>query len=210
MRYGRLREAPLSRSLLFSWIEYRFSELEARRSFVRARNPWGAELYSQAVDQQKAALRARLGELRRLLAGRGIPGLVVVSPVLGSPFERYPYRELLGPYEVISPLGAGGMGPDTLGLWGKGRFSSGVDPKYLDRVRCAIVEAAAEALTPDEARAAPPRADADAWPHRGRPAPARDRRHARRPAGGRGGRDDPRHDRPSPAASSPGAPRRCW
>ncbi len=37
-------------------------------------------------------------------------------------------------------------GPDTLGLWGKGRFSSGVDPKYLERVRGAIVEAAAEAL----------------------------------------------------------------
>jgi hypothetical protein len=38
-------------------------------------------------------------------------------------------------------------GPDTLGLWGKGRFSSGVDPKYLERVRTAIVEAAAEALS---------------------------------------------------------------
>ena len=38
-------------------------------------------------------------------------------------------------------------GPDTLGLWGKGRFSSGVDPKYLERVRGAIVEAAAEALS---------------------------------------------------------------
>jgi len=38
-------------------------------------------------------------------------------------------------------------GPDTLGLWGKGRFSSGVDPRYLDRVRGAIVEAAAEALS---------------------------------------------------------------
>ncbi len=38
-------------------------------------------------------------------------------------------------------------GPDTLGLWGKGRFSSGVDPRYLDRVRGAIAEAAAEALS---------------------------------------------------------------
>ena len=26
-------------------------------------------------------------------------------------------------------------GPDTMGLWGKGRFSSGVDPEYLERVR---------------------------------------------------------------------------
>jgi hypothetical protein len=38
-------------------------------------------------------------------------------------------------------------GPDTMGLWGKSRFSSGVDPDYLGRVRGAIVEAAAEALS---------------------------------------------------------------
>ena len=38
-------------------------------------------------------------------------------------------------------------GPDTLGLWGKGRFSSGVDPPYLDRVRRTIAEVAAEALS---------------------------------------------------------------
>ncbi len=37
-------------------------------------------------------------------------------------------------------------GPDTLGLWGRGRFSSGVDRRYLDRVRAAIAETAAEAL----------------------------------------------------------------
>jgi hypothetical protein len=38
-------------------------------------------------------------------------------------------------------------GPDTMGLWGSGRFSSGVDPQYLERVRRAIVEAGAEALS---------------------------------------------------------------
>jgi hypothetical protein len=37
-------------------------------------------------------------------------------------------------------------GPDTMGLWGKGRFSSGVDPEYLGRVRQGIVAAAADAL----------------------------------------------------------------
>ena len=37
-------------------------------------------------------------------------------------------------------------GPDTMGLWGKGRFSSGVDPEYLERVRRTIAEVAAEAL----------------------------------------------------------------
>jgi hypothetical protein len=38
------------------------------------------------------------------------------------------------------------QGPDTQGLWGKGRFSSGVDSAYMERVRRAIVEAAREAL----------------------------------------------------------------
>ena len=37
-------------------------------------------------------------------------------------------------------------GPDTMGLWGSGRFSSGVDPQYLERVRREVAEAAAEAL----------------------------------------------------------------
>jgi hypothetical protein len=37
-------------------------------------------------------------------------------------------------------------GPDTMGLWGPGRFSSGVDPRYLERVRGAIVDTAVEAL----------------------------------------------------------------
>jgi hypothetical protein len=38
------------------------------------------------------------------------------------------------------------QGPDTQGLWGKGRFSSGVDSAYVERVRRTIVEAAREAL----------------------------------------------------------------
>ena len=37
-------------------------------------------------------------------------------------------------------------GPDTMGLWGSGRFSSGVDPQYLERVRHEVAEVAAEAL----------------------------------------------------------------
>jgi hypothetical protein len=38
-------------------------------------------------------------------------------------------------------------GPDTMGLWGKGRFSTGVDPAYLERVRTAVADTAAEALS---------------------------------------------------------------
>jgi hypothetical protein len=37
-------------------------------------------------------------------------------------------------------------GPDTMGLWGPGRFSTGVDPLYLERVRTTIVDTAADAL----------------------------------------------------------------
>jgi hypothetical protein len=91
---GRVREWLLGRSLLFSWVEYRLSELEARRSFVRARNPLEGPLYAEAVGQQQAALEGKLAVLQSLLAARGIPGVVVVFPVLGVKFERYPHRGL--------------------------------------------------------------------------------------------------------------------
>jgi lysophospholipase L1-like esterase len=93
---GRWREGLLGRSRLFSWIEYRFSELEARRSFARARNPLGGPLYLDSVSQQKAALAGKLNVLRSLLASRSIPGVVVVFPVLVGRFERYGYRDLHG------------------------------------------------------------------------------------------------------------------
>jgi len=38
-------------------------------------------------------------------------------------------------------------GPDTMGLWGSRRFSSGVDPRYLESVRGAVADVAAEALS---------------------------------------------------------------
>jgi hypothetical protein len=91
---GRLREELLDRSLLCAWLEYRLSELEARRRFVRARNPLGGPLYAEAVDRQRAALEGKFAVLRTLLRARGIPGVVVVFPVLGARWERYPYRGL--------------------------------------------------------------------------------------------------------------------
>jgi lysophospholipase L1-like esterase len=91
---GRLREELLGRSLLCAWLEYRLSELEARRRFVRARNPLGGPLYAEAVDRQRAALDGKFAVLRTLLRARGIPGVVVVFPVLGARWERYPYRGL--------------------------------------------------------------------------------------------------------------------
>jgi lysophospholipase L1-like esterase len=91
---GRTREWLVARSRLFSWVEYRLTELEARRSFVKAKNPLEGPLYAEAVSQQKRALRGQLAVLRSLLVSRGIPGLLVVVPVLGDRFERYPHREL--------------------------------------------------------------------------------------------------------------------
>jgi lysophospholipase L1-like esterase len=91
---GRLREALVARSVLFSWIEYRLAGLEARRSFVRARNPLSGPLYEQAVDAQKAALVGKFGVLHTLLAARGIPGMIAVVPFFGARFDRYPYRDL--------------------------------------------------------------------------------------------------------------------
>ncbi len=91
---GRLRELLLAHSRLFSWIEYRLSELDARRRFVRVKNPLEGPLYAEAVSQQETVLEGKLAVLRALLAARGIPGVVVVFPLLGSGFDRYPYRAL--------------------------------------------------------------------------------------------------------------------
>ncbi len=91
---GRVREELLARSRLLSWVEYRLTELEGRRHFVRAKNPLAGPLYAEAVSQQKRALAGQLAVLRSLLASRGMPGLLVVVPVLGEPFARYQHREL--------------------------------------------------------------------------------------------------------------------
>jgi lysophospholipase L1-like esterase len=104
---GRARDELLRRSLLFSWIEYRLSEAEARGRFVRAKNPLAGPLYAEAVRQQKAALQGKFAVLEALLRPRGIPGLVVVFPVLGTRFEGYPYRELHA--AVMSAAGSSGL-----------------------------------------------------------------------------------------------------
>jgi len=91
---GQLREELLGRSVLFSWIEYRLSELQARREFVRAKNPLAGPLYDEAVSEQKAALAGKFAVLEALLRARGIHGLVAVFPVLGGRFERYAHRDL--------------------------------------------------------------------------------------------------------------------
>jgi len=92
---GRTLELLLERSRLFSWLEYRLAELEARRSYVHARNPLRGPLYEQAVSEQGKALEDRFSTLAAILkSGGGIPGLVAIFPVFGNRFPAYPHRDL--------------------------------------------------------------------------------------------------------------------
>lgn len=55
-------------------------------------------------------------------------------------------RERAGEVSLIVTSTHTHEGPDTMGLWGPGRFTSGVSSAYLARVRRTVAEAAAEAL----------------------------------------------------------------
>ncbi len=92
---GRALDLLLEGSRFFSWLEYRLDELEARRSFVRARNLLRGPLYEQAVSEQGKALEDRFGTLATILkSGGGIPGLVAIFPTFGNRFLAYPHRDL--------------------------------------------------------------------------------------------------------------------
>jgi lysophospholipase L1-like esterase len=91
---GRAREWLVDRSRLFAWLEYRLTELEARRAFVRAKNPLEGRDFKEALGEQAKALRAQFAVLHAVLASRGIPGMIVVVPVMGDRFDRYPHRDV--------------------------------------------------------------------------------------------------------------------
>ena len=55
-------------------------------------------------------------------------------------------HERAGAAELVVTSTHSHEGPDTMGLWGPGRFTSGVDPGYLARVRRTVADTAAEAL----------------------------------------------------------------
>jgi len=113
---GRARELLLARSRLASWVEYRLTELGARRRYVHARNPIAGPLYAEAVSQQRAVLVGKFDALRTILQSRGIHGLVAVFPYLGTRFDRYPYRELHA--AVTSAAEASGLAAlDLLGCY---------------------------------------------------------------------------------------------
>ena len=91
---GRAYDELLSHSVLLSFVEYRLTELEARRQFAEAKNPLGGKLYEEAVAEQRAALKGRFDVLAALLKPRGIRGLVAVFPTFGNRFANYPHRDL--------------------------------------------------------------------------------------------------------------------
>jgi len=110
---GKAREWLLEHSVLLSWVEYRFAELEARRSFVRARNPLNGPLYEEAVGEQKKALAIRFGQLGSVLGSHGnIPGLVAIFPTFGKRFAVYPHRSL----HLIVAEAARGAGLEVVDL----------------------------------------------------------------------------------------------
>jgi hypothetical protein len=89
---------------------------------------------------------------RAVAVSDGRTKVVVVSVDLIGVFladvekARALLREATGEVSLVVTSTHNHEGPDTMGLWGPGRFTSGVDPGYLDRVRRTIVETAAEAL----------------------------------------------------------------
>ena len=93
---GRLREGVLSRSHFFAWVEYRLAELEARRGFVRVRNPLSGPLYEEVVERQKESLAGRFAVVQAMLAPRGIEGVVAVFPSFTGAWDSYPHAHLHG------------------------------------------------------------------------------------------------------------------
>ncbi len=91
---GRLREGVVAHSRLFAWFEYRLAERDARRDFVRVRNPLFGQQYEQALEKQKRALAGRFAVVEALLAPRGIEGVVAVFPSLTGSWASYPHEGL--------------------------------------------------------------------------------------------------------------------
>lgn len=107
---GRAYETLVGRSLLFSWLEYRRLEHQARREFVRARDPWAGPLYAATLEQQEAALRSRFGTMAVLL--EKIPGLVAIFPAFGGHFDRYRHAD----FHRIATRAAGEAGLGVVDL----------------------------------------------------------------------------------------------
>ena len=91
---GWLRESLVGHSRFFAWVEYRLAEREARRQFVRLRNPLSGPPDEDALEKQRRTLSARFGTLQALLAPRGIEAVVAVFPSFTGSWDSYPHAGL--------------------------------------------------------------------------------------------------------------------
>jgi hypothetical protein len=89
---------------------------------------------------------------RAVAASDGKTRLVIVAVDLVGLFHadvekaRALLRERAGDVSLVVTSTHDHEGPDTMGLWGPSHFRSGVDPRYLDRVRRTVAAVAEEAL----------------------------------------------------------------
>jgi hypothetical protein len=89
---------------------------------------------------------------RAVAASDGETRLVIVAVDLIGLFHadveraRALLRERAGDVSLVVASTHDHEGPDTMGLWGPSHFRSGVDPRYLDRVRHTIAAVGEEAL----------------------------------------------------------------
>ena len=113
----------------------------------------GAPVYMAGFDTDRRATGVHDDLWARAVAvSDGRTRVAVVSVDLIGVFladvdaARALLRETAGEVVLVVTSTHSHEGPDTMGLWGPGRFTSGVDPEYLDRVRRTIAQVAAEAL----------------------------------------------------------------
>jgi len=81
---GRLWDAALDHSVICAWIEYRRSELEARREYIRqaGRGPPVGDPPPELEQALAGAMAQRFEAAAGLLAEADVPGLVVVFPTV--------------------------------------------------------------------------------------------------------------------------------
>lgn len=90
------------------------------------------------------ALAFQQGDVTAVIVACDFVGLL--TPSFEPALARLENEANVDPARVIVASIHDHEGPDTLGLWGKTQYESGIDPVYLARVNDAIVEAAATAV----------------------------------------------------------------
>jgi lysophospholipase L1-like esterase len=90
---GRLLERLVTRSRFAAWLEYRLTELSARRSFARERSPLPDSDFEPLARGRERLDRA-FAELAEEVGRLGATGLVAVFPLFTAPLSETPWRPL--------------------------------------------------------------------------------------------------------------------